>query len=102
MKTKRFVLTYTGAGSMPPADVVELKDHVSVLDQSRCSLLVEDAPEHLDRLLRTLPRWRSRPERFYQPLQRAGAFLVLKNHRRLVITLVVLGLFIAFPLSCQG
>ena len=102
MKTKRFVLTYAGAGFILPAGVGEPKDQVSVLDKSRCNLLVEDAPEHLDRLLRTLPRWRSRPERFYQPLQRVGAFLALKNHQRLVITLIVLGLFIAFPLSCQG
>lgn len=65
MKTQRFVLTYTGQGDMPAGEVTDLKRRVSVLDQSRRSLLVEDTPVHLNQLLLTMPEWRAELERMY-------------------------------------
>ncbi len=65
MKTQRFVLTYTGQGVMPADEVTELKGRVTVLDQSRRSLLVEDTPAHLNQLLLIMPGWRAALERIY-------------------------------------
>lgn len=67
MTPTRFVLTYRGQGSMPPADVALLSDKTAVLDQSRTGLLVADTAYHLRHLLHRLPNWSYRPERWYQP-----------------------------------
>jgi len=100
MKTQRFILTYTGRGTMPTTDLAFLNEHVPVLDHSRRSLLVEDAPEHIRHLLRSMPRWQYRPERMYQPLRQAGSLMASPAVRRVVIMVVVLALFSSFPLSC--
>ena len=69
MKTQRFVLTFTGGGTMPPGDVAQLRVQVTVLDQSHHSLLIEDVPDHLNQLLQAMPQWQAEPERVYKALQ---------------------------------
>lgn len=69
MKTQRFVLTYAGEDPMPPGDVVLFNEKVIVLGQSRRCLLVENVPDHLHRLLRTMPRWSAGPERVHHKMR---------------------------------
>ena len=102
MKKQRFVLTYTGSGSMPPGDVVQLHERVSVLKQNHQSLLVEAIPEHLSRLLRTMPQWRVWSERAYNLLQRMGGFPEETNYARLGLLMLATGLFLYLRISCQG
>lgn len=58
----RFVLHYSGADPMPPADIQYLQTQVNVLDRSRHSLLVESNVASLKMLLAALPNWQSQPE----------------------------------------
>lgn len=101
MKTQRFVLTYTGEGLMPSGEVKQWSEQLTVLDQSRQNLLVEDAPEHLTRLLKIMPHWKAGPERLYKGLS-LGSGVSFMTHHRLVLFLIMLGLVISFPVSCQG
>lgn len=70
MNTQRYLLRYVGSDAMPAADVTDVAGQTRVLDRSRHCLLVEDTPEHLRQLLKSLTRWRLQPERRYQPLTR--------------------------------
>lgn len=65
MTTARFALTYRGQGPMPPADLAFLGERTAIVDQSRSSLLVADTSCHLRTVLRQLPNWSYRSERFY-------------------------------------
>lgn len=98
MKTQRFVLTYTGEGPMPSGDVKQLKEQVSVLDQRSQSLLVEDAPEHLSRMLQTMPRWQAGPERMRGTLNLGSRFPLGLHHRWWILVLIGLSLLIYFTL----
>lgn len=102
MKKQRFRLTYSGNGPMPPGDVAQFFARVSVLEQSHQSLLVEAIPEHLNRLLRTMPRWRLWSEWAYTLLHRLGGFPEETNYVRLGLCLLATGLFPFLPISCQG
>lgn len=102
MKKQRFMLRYTGGGPMPPGDLAHFYKRVSVLDQCHKSLLVEDVPEHLSRLLQTIPRWRVWSEWSYNLLHRVGGFPTETNYVRLGLFLLATGLFPYLPISCQG
>ena len=68
MKKQRFVLTYIGKGDMPSSDVTFFQTQITVLDQSRCCLLVEDSADHLGQLLQHRPDWQGEPEQMFKTL----------------------------------
>lgn len=55
-----------GKGDMPSKDVTFLQKQVSVLDQSRRCLLVEDSADHLGQLLQHWPDWQGEPEQMFK------------------------------------
>lgn len=74
MRLKRYILTSPNRRPLTQTDLHYLKRHTTVLDQSRCTVLVEDTASHLRRFLQSLPGWNCQPESLYnlcKPLKTA-------------------------------
>lgn len=98
MKRQRYVLFCDNSDSISRADLTYLSYQLIILAQRKNRLIVEATPEHIAHLLRTLPNWHSQPYRTNQQQKNPGLVQVLKNHHRLILALILGGLFIAWPL----
>ncbi len=62
MKNRRYILRYTGTGSIPSDEMTRIKKLVTLLDASSKMLLVEGEPASLKRLIPAEADWIVVPE----------------------------------------